>query len=160
MLYIPCPHCGPRNETEFHYGAEAGVGYPDPNALTDTEWAKDPKRVVPPCPADWSKEDYMKPSAELEEWRSKYYWRTTDGGCWDTLPDYLSPENDFEVLKLVRETWKNGGKTEQNLDRFWNELYEIWRKRRLDHILRLPSFEMYYEPGDYSNAALAVVESL
>ena len=40
MLYIPCPHCGPRNETEFHYGAEAGVGYPDPNALSDTEWAK------------------------------------------------------------------------------------------------------------------------
>ena len=40
MLYIPCPHCGLRNETEFHYGAEAGVGYPDPNALTDTEWAK------------------------------------------------------------------------------------------------------------------------
>ncbi|HSB92362.1 MAG TPA: sarcosine oxidase subunit delta [Flavitalea sp.] len=40
MLYIPCPYCGRRNETEFHYGAEAGVGYPDPNAMTDTEWAK------------------------------------------------------------------------------------------------------------------------
>src|SRR5215813_14144050 len=40
MLYIPCPHCGLRNETEFHYGAEAGVAYPDPNALTDSEWAK------------------------------------------------------------------------------------------------------------------------
>ena len=40
MLYIPCPHCGLRNETEFHYGAEAGVAYPEPNALTDSEWAK------------------------------------------------------------------------------------------------------------------------
>ena len=40
MLYIPCPYCGPRNETEFHYGAEAGVAYPDPNAMTDSEWAK------------------------------------------------------------------------------------------------------------------------
>jgi sarcosine oxidase subunit delta len=40
MLYIPCPHCGLRNETEFHYGAEAGVTYPDPYALTDREWAK------------------------------------------------------------------------------------------------------------------------
>jgi heterotetrameric sarcosine oxidase delta subunit len=40
MLYIPCPYCGLRNETEFHYGAEAGVAYPDPNTLTDSEWAK------------------------------------------------------------------------------------------------------------------------
>ena len=40
MLHIPCPCCGPRNETEFHYGAEAGVAYPDPNTLTDSEWAK------------------------------------------------------------------------------------------------------------------------
>jgi heterotetrameric sarcosine oxidase delta subunit len=40
MLHIPCPHCGLRNETEFHYGAEAGVAYPDPNTLTDSEWAK------------------------------------------------------------------------------------------------------------------------
>jgi len=39
MLYIPCPYCGLRNETEFHYGAEAGVAYPDPNTLTDREWA-------------------------------------------------------------------------------------------------------------------------
>jgi Sarcosine oxidase, delta subunit family len=34
MLHIPCPHCGPRNETEFHYGAEAVVAYPSyPNSL-------------------------------------------------------------------------------------------------------------------------------
>ena len=40
MLYIPCPYCGRRNEIEFHYGAEAGVDYPDPNTLSDSEWAK------------------------------------------------------------------------------------------------------------------------
>ena len=40
MLLIECPHCGPRNETEYHYGGEAHVPYPaDPFALTDKEWA-------------------------------------------------------------------------------------------------------------------------
>jgi sarcosine oxidase, subunit delta len=40
MMLIPCPSCGPRNETEFHYGGEAGVAYPaDPAALSDDEWA-------------------------------------------------------------------------------------------------------------------------
>ena len=41
MLLIPCPHCGPRNETEFHYGGQASIAYPaDPDALTDAEWAE------------------------------------------------------------------------------------------------------------------------
>ncbi|HET8604914.1 MAG TPA: sarcosine oxidase subunit delta [Marmoricola sp.] len=40
MLLIDCPHCGPRNETEFHYGGQAHVAYPeDPHALSDTAWA-------------------------------------------------------------------------------------------------------------------------
>ena len=39
MLHIPCPNCGSRNETEFRYGAEAGVAYPDPNVLTDEQWS-------------------------------------------------------------------------------------------------------------------------
>ncbi|MDO9457580.1 sarcosine oxidase subunit delta [Nocardioides sp.] len=40
MLRIPCPHCGERDETEFHYGGEAGVDYPaDPSALADDAWA-------------------------------------------------------------------------------------------------------------------------
>jgi heterotetrameric sarcosine oxidase delta subunit len=40
MLLITCPHCGPRDETEFTYGGEAGVAYPaDPAALTEEEWA-------------------------------------------------------------------------------------------------------------------------
>jgi heterotetrameric sarcosine oxidase delta subunit len=39
MLLIPCPWCGPRDESEFRYGGQAGVAYPaDPWALTDAEW--------------------------------------------------------------------------------------------------------------------------
>lgn len=41
MLLITCPHCGPRDETDFHYGGQAHVPYPeDPHALTDQEWAQ------------------------------------------------------------------------------------------------------------------------
>ena len=40
MLLIECPWCGPRAETEFSYGGEAGiVRPPDPDALSDAEWA-------------------------------------------------------------------------------------------------------------------------
>ena len=39
MLLIECPWCGPREETEFHYGGQAHVVYPeDPQALTDEQW--------------------------------------------------------------------------------------------------------------------------
>jgi sarcosine oxidase subunit delta len=41
MLLIECPHCGVRDETEFHYGGQAHVPYPqDTNALSDREWAE------------------------------------------------------------------------------------------------------------------------
>ena len=41
MLLITCPHCGPREEVEFHYGGQAHVAYPaDPYALNDAEWAE------------------------------------------------------------------------------------------------------------------------
>lgn len=41
MLLIPCPNCGEREETEFHYGGQAHVHYPeDPSAVSDTEWAQ------------------------------------------------------------------------------------------------------------------------
>jgi len=40
MLLIPCPWCGPRDETEFRYGGQAGiVRAADPSALDDAEWA-------------------------------------------------------------------------------------------------------------------------
>jgi sarcosine oxidase subunit delta len=41
MLFIHCPHCGPRPEDEFGYGGQAHVAYPhDPYALSDREWAE------------------------------------------------------------------------------------------------------------------------
>ena len=40
MLQIPCPWCGPRDETEFSYGGEAHIlRPPDPAAVSDQEWA-------------------------------------------------------------------------------------------------------------------------
>ncbi|WP_182524861.1 sarcosine oxidase subunit delta [Nocardioides dongkuii] len=40
MIRVPCPHCGERDETEFHYGGQAGVAYPaDPSALDDVAWS-------------------------------------------------------------------------------------------------------------------------
>ncbi|MEK0156280.1 sarcosine oxidase subunit delta [Arthrobacter oryzae] len=41
MLLISCPNCGSRDETEFHYGGQAHVPYPEnPNDMNDREWAE------------------------------------------------------------------------------------------------------------------------
>ena len=41
MILISCPNCGSRDETEFHYGGQALVPYPeDPNTLSDEEWGR------------------------------------------------------------------------------------------------------------------------
>jgi len=41
MMLFSCPNCGPRNETEFHYGGQAHVSYPEhPEELTDREWGE------------------------------------------------------------------------------------------------------------------------
>jgi heterotetrameric sarcosine oxidase delta subunit len=40
MLVIPCPWCGPRDETEFAYGGEADRVQPDsPEDVSDGQWA-------------------------------------------------------------------------------------------------------------------------
>ncbi len=40
MLLIPCPWCGPRDESEFSCGGEAHIARPeDSDALSDAEWA-------------------------------------------------------------------------------------------------------------------------
>ncbi|RMC31624.1 sarcosine oxidase subunit delta [Paracoccus alkanivorans] len=40
MQVFTCPFCGPRDETEFHFAAEAGKKRPIPaEAVTDDEWA-------------------------------------------------------------------------------------------------------------------------
>jgi len=41
MFLIECPHCGPRDESEFTCGGEAHiVRPPDPFALDDAAWAE------------------------------------------------------------------------------------------------------------------------
>jgi sarcosine oxidase subunit delta len=41
MLSIDCPWCGARDETEFHYGSQAHVSYPEnPDQLSDEAWAE------------------------------------------------------------------------------------------------------------------------
>lgn len=41
MLLIPCPYCGPREETEFTYGGEAHIQRPtETEKLSDEEWAQ------------------------------------------------------------------------------------------------------------------------
>lgn len=40
MLQIPCPWCGPRDQSEFSYAGEADIERPaDPSRLSDAEWA-------------------------------------------------------------------------------------------------------------------------
>ncbi|WP_425039511.1 sarcosine oxidase subunit delta [Primorskyibacter sp. S187A] len=40
MQTFPCPFCGPRDETEFHFATEAGRARPEPAAeVSDEDWA-------------------------------------------------------------------------------------------------------------------------
>ena len=40
MQIFKCPFCGKRNETEFHFLAEAGKPRPEPaEEVSDTQWA-------------------------------------------------------------------------------------------------------------------------
>ncbi|MCZ8547778.1 sarcosine oxidase subunit delta [Mesorhizobium qingshengii] len=39
MQLFPCPFCGPRDETEFHYGGDAGNARPDGTQVPIDRWA-------------------------------------------------------------------------------------------------------------------------
>jgi heterotetrameric sarcosine oxidase delta subunit len=40
-MLIPCPHCGLRDDSEFRYGGQAHVAYPDdPSQLDDAAWGR------------------------------------------------------------------------------------------------------------------------
>ncbi len=40
MQLFPCPFCGPRDETEFHFAVEAGHARPEPaTEVSDDDWA-------------------------------------------------------------------------------------------------------------------------
>jgi sarcosine oxidase subunit delta len=41
MLLIPCPYCGPRNDSEFTPGGEAHIARPaDPQHASDGQWGE------------------------------------------------------------------------------------------------------------------------
>jgi sarcosine oxidase, subunit delta len=88
MLRISCPYCGPREETEFSYGGEAGIARPvEPDLLTDEQWGdylfmrKNPK------------------GAHLELWLHAYGCRRWFRVARDTVTYRLS---DGEALPGVR----------------------------------------------------------
>jgi len=69
MLKIPCPFCGPRNESEFMHGGPAKKPRPnDPAGVSDEEWVD--YLTVPPNP--------MGPV--LEKW-----WHVRGCGRWVTI---------------------------------------------------------------------------
>ncbi len=40
MQLLPCPFCGPRDEPEFHFAADAGQHRPSPSSeVPDRDWA-------------------------------------------------------------------------------------------------------------------------
>ena len=101
MLHIPCPHCGLRNETEFHYGAEAGVAYPDPNAMTDSEWAK--YLHIRANPKGWLAERWVH-FAGCGRWFN--LWRNTI--THEIGPSYL-PFTKQPNVPLARRSFSEGG---------------------------------------------------
>lgn len=48
MMNIPCPFCGPRNETEFQFGGPVKPDRPDPNVVSEEEWTAYLTRVPNP----------------------------------------------------------------------------------------------------------------
>lgn len=38
MMLIPCPHCGPRAQSEFSYGGDATRQRPDPVSTSTEAW--------------------------------------------------------------------------------------------------------------------------
>jgi heterotetrameric sarcosine oxidase delta subunit len=84
MMLIPCPFCGPRQETEFTYaGPDMGLRPEDAGALSSEDWVR--ALTVPPNP--------LGPVRE--------HWRHSRGcGAWVTIRrdtrthDILRPDDD------------------------------------------------------------------
>ncbi|MFN2490902.1 MAG: sarcosine oxidase subunit delta [Actinomycetota bacterium] len=56
MILIPCPHCGPRNASEFRYVGEA-TPRPDPRTVTPEEWRR--YLYFRRNPAGWTTESWF-----------------------------------------------------------------------------------------------------
>lgn len=80
----------------------------------------------------------------------------TEGG-WIDLPLYTKTHaDDALVLKHIVAEWST-----KHMNRFWEELSNILAARQYGfeaHDLVSIAFMEYYEPGDFSRAALAVVD--
>lgn len=61
MFMIPCPHCGPRNVSEFRHLGEAGAR-PDPASATAASWRS-----------------YLYDRANLADWSTEWWAHTV--GC-------------------------------------------------------------------------------
>ncbi|BBK43195.1 sarcosine oxidase subunit delta [Allostella vacuolata] len=58
MLLIPCPWCGPREESEFANGGEAHIARPlDPAAVPEADWAD--YVFLRDNPKGWMRERWM-----------------------------------------------------------------------------------------------------
>ena len=55
MLLVPCPHCGPRNQSDLRLVGESH-SRPDPNAATREEWGS--YLYLRDNPADWLTETW------------------------------------------------------------------------------------------------------
>ncbi|CAN5686757.1 sarcosine oxidase subunit delta [soil metagenome] len=55
MILIPCPNCGLRNVSEFHYAGERALR-PDPNMTTQEEWRR--YLYIRRNPAGWTSESW------------------------------------------------------------------------------------------------------
>ena len=56
MILITCPHCGPRNVSEFRYAGEASER-PDPNRTTPQQWRR--YLYLRRNPAGWTTESWL-----------------------------------------------------------------------------------------------------
>jgi heterotetrameric sarcosine oxidase delta subunit len=55
VIQIPCPHCGPRNSSEFRHAGERRPR-PDPSTVTPQEWRS--YLYLRRNPADWTSETW------------------------------------------------------------------------------------------------------
>ena len=55
MILVPCPHCGPRNVSEFRHGGEATTR-PEPSAASPEEWRE--YLYLRRNPAGWTTETW------------------------------------------------------------------------------------------------------
>lgn len=55
MIQVPCPHCGPRNVSEFRYSGEGGAR-PDPATVSPEDWRG--YLYLHRNPRGWTKENW------------------------------------------------------------------------------------------------------